>query len=92
MVKDDNDDEDVEKEEDKTKTIMETVKKGKAINFSDYVDREVPYIKNNTVAPPGDYTRKEFDTKLNNKTGLFSRINEPSTTRNQDSVGDIKYI
>jgi hypothetical protein len=31
------------------KNILEGIEKNKGINFEDYVDREVPYIKNNTI-------------------------------------------
>lgn len=54
------------------------MEKGKSINFSDYVDRDIPYIKNNVLGidprlsnTPG---KQQFDTKIENKSGLFSKF------------------
>ena len=77
---------------------MDQVKRGKDINFSDYVSREVPAIKNNTIGNGGSDARKhEFDTKLNNKTGLFSKLRDHggahTTTAAKGRGGaEIKYI
>ena len=71
-------DEDEDEEENLTiRQFRDQVEKGKDINFSDYVAREVPYIKNNVKGfdakgqPIGT-----FDTKMNNKSGLFSNIGD----------------
>ena len=45
---------------------MEKVQKNKSINFEEYVDRDVPYLKNQSFAKSDSSGKgaKEFDTKL----------------------------
>jgi hypothetical protein len=92
-VKEDEEDDNDEREL-KAKMILERVEKGKQINFSDYVDRDVPYIKNNTIGSESQRAKiKEFDTKMNNKSGLFSKFREPSNDKqSKDASGEVKYI
>jgi hypothetical protein len=56
------------------------------------VDREVPYLKNQSFAKSDNSSKnREFDTKLNNKTGLFSAIGNKEEA--QDKLkGEVKYI
>ncbi|CDW88809.1 UNKNOWN [Stylonychia lemnae] len=92
LVKEDEEEDD--ETQAKLKQLQEKTQKGKSINFSDYVDRDVPYIKNNLGIKGNDSMKnktKEFDTKFNNKSGLFSKIGQ--TTKNKDTpAGDVKYI
>lgn len=87
LVKEDNEEE--SEAEMKRKSLMEQVVKGKQINFSDYVDRDVAYIKNNTILTIEQQKTKEFDTKLNNRTGLFSKQTQKES---KSSAGEVKYI
>ena len=76
LVKEDEDE--ATEVEAKAKSLLLKAEKAKQINFSDYVDRDVPYIKNNTIGLSDSQRAKikEFDTKFNNKTGLFSKLSE----------------
>jgi len=68
----------------------------KGIKFDEYVDREVPYIRNNAFADQsatgGD--PRDFDTRFNNNSGLFSKMAEnaklKASKQGNEAVGYIQ--
>lgn len=50
----------------------------------------MPYLKNNTLYINDLGKTKEFDTKVSNKSGLFSKIKEK--TSELKAIGEIRYI